>query len=129
MTFQEKIQDAVNSLVEETKVNYEKTREQVVDSYNKAVAELKDEYEAQKVSFSSYKERLTNKNFEVKNLPNAVKEEVEFFSNELKTVVNRNVERAKKVMSAPVADVKATVEKVKKTATKKVEKVADKVEA
>lgn len=129
MTFQEKIQDAVNSLVEETKVNYEKTREQVVDSYNKAVAELKDEYEAQKVSFSSYKERLTNKNFEVKNLPNAVKEEVEFFSNELKTVVNRNVERAKKVMSTPVADVKATVEKVKKTATKKVEKVADKVEA
>ncbi len=129
MTFQEKIQDAVNSLVEETKVNFEKTREQVVDSYNKAVAELKDEFETQKVSFSSYKERLTGKNFEVKNLPNAVKEEVEFFSNEFKSVLSRNVDRAKKVMSAPVEEVKATVEKVKKSTTKKAEKVADKVEA
>jgi chromosome condensin MukBEF ATPase and DNA-binding subunit MukB len=122
MTFPEKFQDAVNSLVEETKVNFDKTREQVVETYNKAVAEVKEELETQKTSFETYKERYANKSFEVSQLQNTVKEEVEFLSSELKTVFNRNVERAKKVFNNQVEEVKATVNEVKKSVSKKAEK-------
>jgi gas vesicle protein len=122
MTFQEKIQDAVNTLVAEAKSNVETTKEQVTSTYNEVVAAAKEEIELQKTAVSTYKERiqaLVSKDFNKDVIVEDVKGEVAFFGNEFKSTLNRNVERFKNIFAPKAEEVKETVKKATKKATKK----------
>lgn len=128
MTFQEKIQDAVNTFVSEAKQNIEATKTQVTDTYEQVVTAAKEEIEIQKTAFGSYKERIQTKlqkNFDKDSLVSDVKEEVEFFSNEFKTVFDRNKGRFETIFSKKVEEVKETAKKATKKAKKAVESTVE----
>jgi chaperonin cofactor prefoldin len=117
MTFQEKIQDAVNTFVSETKQNVETTKEQVTSALNEVVSAAKEEIELQKTTLPTYKERiqsLVKKDFNKETIKEDLKGELEYFGNELKSTVDRNIERFKNIFSAvtPAAtsEVKVTEE-------------------
>jgi chaperonin cofactor prefoldin len=102
MTFQEKIQDAVNSFVSETKQNVETTKEQVSTAINEVVSAAKEEIEIQKSTFPTYKERiqaLIKKDFNKETISADLKGEFEFFGNEFKSTIERNAERFKNIFS------------------------------
>jgi chaperonin cofactor prefoldin len=103
MTFQEKIQDAVNTFVAEAKQNVETTKEQVTTTLNEVVSAAKEEIELQKTSLPTYKERiqgLIKKDFNKDTIKEDLKGEFEYFGNEIKSTVDRNIERFKNIFSA-----------------------------
>jgi uncharacterized coiled-coil protein SlyX len=102
MTFQEKIQDAVNTFVSETKQNVETTKEQVSKAINEVVSAAKEEIEIQKSTFPTYKERiqaLIQKDFNKETISADLKGEFEFFGNEFRSTFKRNVDRFKNIFS------------------------------
>ena len=130
MTFQEKIQDAVKTFVNEAKQNIETTKTQVTETYDQVVVAAKEEIEIQKNSLGTYKERIQTKlkkNFDKDTLVADVKEEVEFFSNEFKTVFDRNADRFKNIFGNKIEEVKETAKKATKKATKKAAAVKEEV--
>lgn len=117
MTFQEKIQDAVNTFVAEAKQNVETTKEQVTTTLNGVVSAAKEEIELQKTTLPTYKERiqgLIKKDFNKDTIKEDLKGEFEYFGNEIKSTVDRNIERFKNIFSAATppaaAEVKVTEE-------------------
>lgn len=130
MTFQEKVQDAINTFVAEAKQNVEATKETVSSTYTEVVTAAKEEIELQKTAVSTYKERiqaLVAKDFNKDIIVDDVKGEVAFFSNEIKSTLTRNVERFKNIFNPKVEEVKETVKKTAKKATKKAEAVVEEV--
>lgn len=130
MTFQEKIQDAVKTFVNEAKQNIETTKTQVTETYGQVVVAAKEEIEIQKNSLGTYQERIQSKlkkNFDKDTLVADVKEEVEFFSNEFKTVLERNTDRFKNIFGSKIEEVKETAKKATKKASKKAAAVASEV--
>lgn len=132
MTFQEKIQDAINTFVAEAKSNVESTKEQVSATYTEVVTAAKEELELQKTAVSTYKERiqaLVAKDFNKDVIVEDVKGEVEFFGNEFKSTFNRNVERFKSIFAPKAEEVKETVKKATKKASKKAATATEEVKA
>ena len=130
MTFQEKIQDAVKTFVNEAKQNIETTKTQVTETYDQVVVAAKEEIEIQKNSLGTYQERIQSKlkkNFDKDTIVADVKEEVEFFSNEFKTVFDRNADRFKNIFGNKIEEVKETAKKATKKATKKAAAVKEEV--
>lgn len=130
MTFQEKIQDAVKTFVNEAKQNIETTKTQVTETYDQVVVAAKEEIEIQKNSLGTYQERIQSKlkkNFDKDTIVADVKEEVEFFSNEFKTVLERNTDRFKNIFGSKIEEVKETAKKATKKASKKAAAVAPEV--
>lgn len=130
MTFQEKIQDAVKTFVNEAKQNIETTKTQVTETYDQVVVAAKEEIEIQKNSLGTYKERIQTKlkkNFDKDTLVSDVKEEVEFFSNEFKTIFDRNADRFKNIFGTKIEEVKETAKKATKKASKKASAVVTEV--
>jgi|GEM_PF-3649878 len=115
MKLQEKIQGAINTFVVDAKQNVENAKEQVTSAYTEVVAATKEELELQKAAFATYKERitaLTNKGFNKDAIVEDVKGEVAFFGNEIKTSVDRNINRFKNIFAPKAEEVKETVEAV-----------------
>ena len=115
MKLQEKIQGAINTFVVDAKQNVENAKEQVTSAYTEVVAATKEELELQKAAFATYKERiaaLTNKGFNKDAIVKDVKGEVAFFGNEIKTSVDRNINRFKNIFAPKAEEVKETVEAV-----------------
>ena len=102
----DQVKETVEKMVEEVKTNttglQEKTQERiekVKDDYQTAITSLKDEFSHSSTTFKGYQERIStklNKHFSGKELVSDIKEEVDFFSKELKDSVERIKDAFKK---------------------------------
>jgi FtsZ-binding cell division protein ZapB len=95
----DQVKEKVENIVTEVKSNVTEVQGKAEAQYNKfienykvAVEKLKGEYEHQSAALKGYKERIAakvGKPFDASTITTDIKEEVEFFSNELKNSVER----------------------------------------
>ena len=95
----DQVKERVEQLVEDVKLNTtevqgktQETLEMMKENYNTAIATVREEFANSSTTLKGYQERLStkfNKHFNGEELVADIKEEVDFFSNELKDSVGR----------------------------------------
>ncbi|MCZ2392369.1 MAG: hypothetical protein LC105_00725 [Chitinophagales bacterium] len=119
-----KLQDTINSIVEDVKQNVEVAKEQLTATISEVKVAAQEEAEAQKNAFNSYKERFNSlkaKGFNKNEILEDVKGEISFFGNELSSVLNRNVDRFKSIVAPKIENLKNASKKAAQTVEEVVE--------
>lgn len=132
MKIQEKLQGTINTIVGDVQQNVEVAKVQATAAYSEIVSAAKEEIEVQKLSLDTYKERyeaLKAKGFNKNEVVEDVKGEVAFFSNELVSILNRNFDRLKSIVTPKFKEVKDSVSKTASDTTTEAKDMAKAVKS
>lgn len=119
MEFTQKIKEAVDAFVTESKTNLNELKYTAESTLKNVIAEAQDEIEVQKNNFKSTSERVQAKlkgPFTLEKVQADAKEEVDILVAEFKTAYTRNAERVKNLVNTAETKVEAVKEELKKTA-------------
>jgi len=132
MEFAQKIKEAVDTFVSESKTGIKELRYTAESTLKNVISEAQDELEVQKNNFKANAERIQEKlkaPFDLAKLQADVKEEANILLGQVKNTYGRNAERVKNLANVAEAkvenlaeEVKAEVKKTAKVAKEKVSK-------
>jgi ElaB/YqjD/DUF883 family membrane-anchored ribosome-binding protein len=132
MEFTQKIKEAVDTFVSESKTNFNELKYTAESTLKNVISEAQDELEVQKNNIKTTSERVQAKlkgPFTVEKVQADVQEELNILVGELKNTYGRNTERVKNLMNTTESKVKAATKEVKEEVKKATKAAKEKVQA
>lgn len=121
MEFTQKIKEAVNAFVSESKTNFNELKYTAESTLKNVISEAQDELEVQKNNLKTTSERVQAKlkgPFTLEKVQNDVQEELNILVGEVKNSYTRNAERVKNLVNTAETKVKAATSDIKEEVKK-----------